>query len=52
MSKKSMQTKMILGKRLKRSRRIPVLAIVRTHRRIEYNKFRREWRRNKMRIKA
>ena len=50
MSKKSMTKKMRLGKMLKRARRIPVLAIVRTHRRLQYNKFARDWKHRKMRI--
>ena len=41
---------MTLGKAAKRSRRIPMLAILRTHRKIESNMFRRDWRHR--RIKA
>ena len=52
MSKKSMNKKVSLGKQLKRNRRIPVLAIVRTHRRIQFNKFKRDWRHRKLRIKG
>ncbi len=51
MGKKSAYKKRRLGKMLKRNRRIPVLAMVRTHRRLQYNKKQRNWRRNKMRIK-
>lgn len=51
MSKKSMKKKLMLGKSLKMSRRIPVLAILRTHRKIESNKFRRDWKHKKLRIK-
>jgi len=40
-----------LGKKLKENRRIPVLAILRTHRKIEYNKFQRDWRHRKLRIR-
>jgi ribosomal protein L39E len=51
MSKKSVEKKLRLGKKLKENRRIPVLAILRTHRRIEYNKFQRDWRHRKLRIR-
>ncbi len=51
MGKKEARKKSRLGKALKRNRRIPILAIVRTHRRIEYNKFQRDWRHRKLRIK-
>lgn len=52
MGKKSLKKKLMLGKRLKRNRRIPVLAMVRTHRRVQYNKFQRDWRRRKLNIKG
>ena len=51
MSKKSKIEKESLGKQIKRSRRIPVLAMVRTHRRIEQNLFSRNWRKTKLNIK-
>ncbi len=38
----------MLGKRLNQSRRIPVLAMVRTHRRIQQNRSSRNWRSNKI----
>ena len=47
-----MQKKMRLGKMRKRNRSIPVLAMVRTHRRVQYNKHQRDWRRRKLRIKG
>lgn len=50
MSKKSFKKKMMLGKRLKRNRRIPMLAIVRTHRRLSSNKFQRDWRHRKLKL--
>ncbi len=50
MSKKSNLKKQRLGKALKKSRRIPLLAIVRTHRKIQSNNFARNWRRTKLRI--
>ncbi len=51
MGKKSAKKKMMLGKAGKRNRRIPVLAILRTHRHVQYNRFQRNWKRNKLRIK-
>ena len=51
MSKKSTYKKRRLGKKLKQSRRMPLLARLRTHRRMETNTYSRDWRRNKMRIK-
>lgn len=50
MSKKSFAKKMMLGKRLKRNRRMPVLAMVRTHRRLQSNKFQRDWRHRKLKL--
>ncbi len=47
-----MEKKLRLGKELKRNRRVPVLAILRTHRKVQYNKFQRDWRRRKLRIKV
>ncbi|MEM3883567.1 50S ribosomal protein L39e [Candidatus Micrarchaeum sp.] len=52
MSKKSKIKKERLGKQIKRSRRIPVLAMVRTHRRIQQNLFARNWRRTKLNLKG
>lgn len=52
MSKKSAKKKAMLGKRMKRNRRIPLLAIVRTRRHVRYNKFQRDWRHRKLKIKA
>ena len=46
-----MKKKMRLGKALKRNRRIPVLAMVRTKRKVQHNKFQRNWRSRKLRIK-
>ncbi|HUC38725.1 MAG TPA: hypothetical protein VL944_01175 [Candidatus Acidoferrum sp.] len=50
MTKKSRTKKMRLGKEMKKSRRIPLLAIVRTHRRVQQNLFGRNWRRHKLKI--
>lgn len=52
MSKKTRLKKQRLGRMLKRSRRLPLLAGVRTHRRLQQNLFRRDWRRTKMRLKV
>lgn len=52
MSKKSAKKKSILSNRRKRNGRIPVLAILKTHRRVQYNKYQRSWRNRKLRIKA
>ena len=51
MGKKSVTKKMKLAKRLKMNRRMPILAVVRTHRRVQSNRFQRDWRRRKLRIK-
>lgn len=50
MSKKTRSTKMKLGKKLKQARRMPLLASVRTHRRLQSNRFARNWRRQKLDI--
>jgi ribosomal protein L39E len=52
MSKKSREKKMMLGNRLKRSRRLPLLASMRTHRKLQSNKFARDWRSRKLRLKV
>ncbi|MEM3373217.1 MAG: hypothetical protein QXF76_03310 [Candidatus Anstonellales archaeon] len=49
---KSNFKKLILGKMRNRNRRIPVFVIARTHRKIVYNIFRRNWRTNKLKIKV
>lgn len=51
MSKKSELRKMKLGSKLKRSRNMPPLASLRTHRRVQQNLFQRNWRSKKLRIK-
>jgi len=51
MGKKSLKKKLMLGNKLKQNRRIPVLAVLRTHRRVQSNRFQRDWRRRKLRIK-
>ena len=50
MSKKSINRKRRLGKKLKQNRRMPLLASLRTHRRLQSNRFARNWRSQKMRI--
>lgn len=47
-----MNKKKSLGKMLKRNKRVPALAVIRTHRRVQYNKLQRDWRRRKLRIKG
>lgn len=51
MGKKSALKKRRLGKKLKQNRRIPVLAMARTHRRVQYNRKQRSWRNRKMGLK-
>ena len=51
MGKKSPNKKARLGKKLKQNRRMPVLAVLRTHRRVQYNRMQRDWRRRKLRLK-
>jgi ribosomal protein L39E len=48
MTKKTSYEKRRLGKKLKQSRRMPVLATIRTHRRIQFNMFSRDWRHKKI----
>ncbi|MGA3021040.1 MAG: 50S ribosomal protein L39e [Candidatus Micrarchaeales archaeon] len=52
MGKKTLKKKLMLGKRLKQNRRIPVLVMMKTHRRLSFNKFTRNWRSRKLKIKA
>ena len=49
---KSSEKKKMLGRAMKKSRRLPVLAQIRSHRRITYNKFSRNWRRRKLDLKV
>ena len=51
MTKKTRSKKMKLGKKLKQSRRMPLLATLRTHRRMQQNKFKRDWRHQKIKFK-
>jgi ribosomal protein L39E len=49
---KSAEKKRMLGSAMKKSRKLPVLAQIRTHRRIQYNKFGRNWRKRKLDLKV
>ncbi|MDE1869272.1 MAG: 50S ribosomal protein L39e [Candidatus Micrarchaeota archaeon] len=50
MTKKSINRKRRLGKKLKQNRRMPLLASLRTHRRLQSNRFARNWRSQKLNI--
>jgi ribosomal protein L39E len=50
MGKKSQDKKRRLGKKLKQARRMPHLAVLRTHRRMQSNRFARNWRRQKIKL--
>jgi ribosomal protein L39E len=52
MSKKSRTKKMMLGRRLKRARKLPLIASLRTHRRLQSNMFARDWRSRKLRLEV
>ena len=52
MTRKSRNLKMRLGKKLKQSRRLPLLTRLRTHQKLQQNKYKRDWRRTKMRLKT
>ncbi len=51
MSKKSVVKKRRLAKMAKRNRRMPALAMIRTHRRLQSNIYARNWRSRKLKIK-
>ncbi len=50
MGKKTPYKKKRLGKKLKQSRRMPLLVTLRTHRRTQQNLFNRNWRKQKIRL--
>jgi large subunit ribosomal protein L39e len=50
MGKKSLAKKKRLVKAARKNRRIPAFIIARTKRKVSQNKFRRNWRREKLRI--
>ncbi len=52
MTKKTQNFKRRLGKKLKQSRRMPLLTRLRTHQKLQQNTFKRDWRRTKMRLKS
>lgn len=51
MTKKSPYKKKRLGRKMKQARRMPLLATLRTHRRLQQNLFNRNWRTKKLDIK-
>jgi len=50
MGKKTPYKKKRLGKKIKQARRMPLLATLRTHRRVQQNRFNRNWRSQKLDI--
>jgi ribosomal protein L39E len=52
MTRKTRKLKLRLGRKLKQSRRIPLVARLRTHRRLQQNRYARNWRQRKMRLKV
>ncbi len=50
MGKKTQLKKMRLGRKLKQARRLPLLVRLRTHGRVQQNRYSRNWRRSKLRI--
>lgn len=51
MGKKGNEKKKRLSKAARKNRRIPAFAIIRTKRKVSSNRYRREWRTDKLRIK-
>ncbi|MFA5108878.1 MAG: 50S ribosomal protein L39e [Candidatus Micrarchaeia archaeon] len=51
MSKKTSKKKSMLGKEMKRNRRIPLFVIAKTKRKVTANNRRRAWRNSKLGIK-
>ena len=51
MGKKTLNKKLRLGSKLKQNRRMPLLAQLRTHRKLSYNIFTRDWRHRKLKIR-
>ena len=51
MSKRSLDKKKKLAKATRKNRRIPAFVIARTKRKVSQNRFRRDWRTDKLRIK-
>lgn len=50
MSKKSESKKIRLGRAVVKNKRIPAFVIIRTKRKISQNRYRRDWRTDKMRL--
>ncbi|MGB9577031.1 MAG: 50S ribosomal protein L39e [Candidatus Micrarchaeia archaeon] len=48
---KSSALKAVLGKALRRNRRVPIFVIAKTKRRISRNPLARNWRRSKLKVK-
>ncbi len=51
MGKKTESKKTRLAKKLKQNRRLPLVAILKTHRKLQSNKFARDWKHRKLRLK-
>ncbi|HUY70135.1 MAG TPA: hypothetical protein VMV00_01035 [Candidatus Baltobacteraceae bacterium] len=50
MGKKTQTKKRRLGKKLKQTRRMPLLVTLRTHRKLQFNRFSRNWRKQKIKL--
>jgi|GEM_PF-694937 len=50
MGKKTAYKKKRLGKKLKQARRMPLLVTLRTHRKMQQNRFQRNWRSQKLKL--
>lgn len=48
---KTAKLKAMLGKKIKQNRRVPLFAIAKTNRRITQNIARRNWRRNRLKLR-
>ncbi|MEM3362389.1 MAG: 50S ribosomal protein L39e [Candidatus Anstonellaceae archaeon] len=51
MSKKSLEKKLILAKKIKQNRPIPLFIVAKTKRKVRTNNKRRNWRRDKLKLK-
>lgn len=52
MGKKTQTKRRRLGRKLKQSRRLPILVALRTHRRVQQNRYSRDWRHKKIKLKG
>ncbi|MDE1832931.1 MAG: 50S ribosomal protein L39e [Candidatus Micrarchaeota archaeon] len=50
MGKKTQDKKRRLGKKFKQARRMPLLVTLRTHRKLQFNRFSRNWRKQKIKL--